>query len=204
MEHKYGGKHQRILLVSHAAPIIGLARVLVGDRTLPLRIGTCSITELKPKDASSNAVGNWVATKLGDGSHLKEGASRDWGLEDAVYIDDQVGFPHIVKLFTPTHSNVRLSNIMGNQVLRTRRTNPSASRFTFCRPASKHNPRLHLPCMIVDFTFPAYIESIQHLYCTTTVYHTRALAMSTQRLRPYSAAPRICLECNERASVADA
>ena len=105
VEHKYGGKHQRILLVSHAAPIIGLARVLVGDRTLPLRIGTCSITELKPKDASSNAVGNWVATKLGDGSHLKEGASRDWGLEDAVYIDDQVRFPHIVELFTRTHYN---------------------------------------------------------------------------------------------------
>ncbi|TBU65026.1 histidine phosphatase superfamily [Dichomitus squalens] len=90
VEHKYGGKHQRILLVSHAAPIIGLVRVLVDNRALPLRVGTCSITDLRPRDTLSNAVGNWEAIKLADSSHLEEGALRDWGFEDAVYIDGKV------------------------------------------------------------------------------------------------------------------
>jgi len=74
-------KHARILLISHAAPIIGLARHLLGDRELPLRPGCCSLTEAVPKKD-----GGWTATALGDGTHLSEAMSdwRQWGFEDYV------------------------------------------------------------------------------------------------------------------------
>ena len=90
VEHRYNGAHRRILLVSHAATCIALTRALVNNPTLPIRVGCCSITDFKPRDASSNLVGNWEATKLADGAHLKEGASRDWGFEDAIVEDGKV------------------------------------------------------------------------------------------------------------------
>ncbi|PIL32007.1 hypothetical protein GSI_06711 [Ganoderma sinense ZZ0214-1] len=88
VEYKYNGAHKRILLVSHAATCIALTRALVDNPALPLKVGCCSVTNFKPRDVSSNAVGNWEATKLADGTHLKEGASRDWGFEDALVIVD--------------------------------------------------------------------------------------------------------------------
>ncbi|KAI1797839.1 histidine phosphatase superfamily [Ganoderma leucocontextum] len=90
VEHKYNGAHKRILLISHAATCIALTRALVNNPALPLRVGCCSVTDFRPRDASSNAVGNWETTKLADGTHLKEGASRDWGFEDAVIEDGKV------------------------------------------------------------------------------------------------------------------
>ncbi|PCH33589.1 phosphoglycerate mutase-like protein [Wolfiporia cocos MD-104 SS10] len=82
VERRFGHKHKRILLVSHAATIIALTRELMGDRNLPLRVGCCSLTELNPTPDATAAVGHWIPKRIADGSHLKEGASRDWGFED--------------------------------------------------------------------------------------------------------------------------
>jgi len=36
------------------------------------------------------AVGGWTARVLNDGSHLKDGAQRDWGFEDIQIADGKV------------------------------------------------------------------------------------------------------------------
>lgn len=82
IERRYGDKHTRILLVSHAATIIALARELHGNRTLPLRVGCCTVSELSPGSRGNAAVGTWKVKRLADGSFLKEGTQRDWGFED--------------------------------------------------------------------------------------------------------------------------
>jgi transcription factor C subunit 7 len=79
IKRRYPGKHSRILLVSHAATVITLARSLLGNRDLPLRVGCCSLSEFTRR---GNAIPSWTASQLADGSHLKQGASRDWGFED--------------------------------------------------------------------------------------------------------------------------
>lgn len=81
-EGKGAGGHQRILLCSHAATVIALARELVGDRNMPLRIACCSLTHVKRKEGAEKVVGGWEAKLLGGGDHLKEGCQRDWGFED--------------------------------------------------------------------------------------------------------------------------
>ncbi|KAJ3552175.1 hypothetical protein NP233_g12942 [Leucocoprinus birnbaumii] len=90
LERIFNGKHQRILLCSHAATVITLVRSLIGDRDLPLRVGCCSLSELDlvPHQNGSvlngnenKAIGTWKAIKLADGSHLEQGASREWGFE---------------------------------------------------------------------------------------------------------------------------
>ncbi|KAM5535424.1 hypothetical protein V8D89_010946 [Ganoderma adspersum] len=90
VEHKYNRVHKRILLVSHAATCIALTRALMDNPALSLRVGCCSVTDFRPMNALSNVVGNWEATKLADGAHLRDGASRDWGFEDAVIVDSKV------------------------------------------------------------------------------------------------------------------
>jgi len=81
---------KRILLVSHAATIIALSRELMGDRAFPLRVGCCSLTEMCRSKGVAEAVGHWEPKRLADGSHLKEGASRDWGFEDIQIADGKV------------------------------------------------------------------------------------------------------------------
>lgn len=66
-------QHARILLVSHAAPIIGLVRHLVNDRQLSIRPGCCSLTELMPKPD-----GEWAVEVLTGGAHLSEASRVDW------------------------------------------------------------------------------------------------------------------------------
>ena len=89
-----GGGPARVLLVSHAATVIALARALVGDRALPLRIACCSLTRVERKAGVVDGVqpieGAWEARLLGDGSHLKDGNQRDWGFEDIEIADGQV------------------------------------------------------------------------------------------------------------------
>lgn len=75
VEAKYP-QHTKVLLVSHAATVITLVRTLAGDRTMPVRIGCCSLSEGIRKD------GKWELGKVADGAHLEKGASRDWGFED--------------------------------------------------------------------------------------------------------------------------
>ena len=76
-------EHKVIMLVSHAATAIALVRSLCGDRKLPLRVGCCSLTEFVRKEGEDwKVIGGWEAKRLADGTHLKDGASREWGFED--------------------------------------------------------------------------------------------------------------------------
>lgn len=90
VERRFGGKHKRILLVSHAATIIALNHSLAGDGSIPMRIGCCSLSEFKRKERGSEPLDNWEMARMGDGSHLKEGSTRDWGFEDIVIADGKV------------------------------------------------------------------------------------------------------------------
>ncbi|KAG6813257.1 hypothetical protein H0H92_012671 [Tricholoma furcatifolium] len=82
LEHKFPGKRSRILLVSHAATVITLVRSLLGNRALPVRVGCCSLSTFDRLPESQQMLAGWKATCIADGSHLKDGASRDWGFED--------------------------------------------------------------------------------------------------------------------------
>ncbi|KAJ7492572.1 histidine phosphatase superfamily [Mycena latifolia] len=90
VERKFPAAHRRILLVSHAATAIALARALVGNRELPMRVGCCSLTEVVRKRDVIPILGGWDALRLADGAHLKEGASREWGFEDIEIADGKV------------------------------------------------------------------------------------------------------------------
>lgn len=82
VRRRFPGEHERILLISHAATIIALTRELLGDRDLPLRVGCCSVTHMVKKPEVKKILPGWEPVRLADGTHLKEGASRDWGFED--------------------------------------------------------------------------------------------------------------------------
>lgn len=84
-------KSARVLLVSHAATIIALARGLVGDRDLALRVGCCTLSEFAPRAGEQGVVGAWEAKVLADGTHLTGGASREWGFEDIEVDKGRVG-----------------------------------------------------------------------------------------------------------------
>lgn len=90
IEHRFGDKHKRVLLVSHAAAIIGLSRGLVGDRSLPVRVGCCTVCEFTPRPGGNGALGTWQAKRVGDGSFLKNGAEREWGFEDIELVNGKV------------------------------------------------------------------------------------------------------------------
>ena len=90
LESKFPGKHKKILLVSHAATVIALTRELIGDRTLPLRVGCCSISIFKRKPNDQGVLGVWKPAILADGKHMEQGAMRDWGFEDIVIENGQV------------------------------------------------------------------------------------------------------------------
>ena len=91
IQRRFSGKHKRILLVGHAATVIALAQTLLGER-ISFRAACCSLTVLDRKvgDAVPPVVGGWTARLLGDGSHLKDGAQRDWGFEDIQLADGKV------------------------------------------------------------------------------------------------------------------
>lgn len=77
--------HQNILLVSHAATCAAMARVLIGDRELPLRVGTCTLSILQQSGAGWKACGTLAGAEF-----LPGGVERDWGFEDVV-IDPESG-----------------------------------------------------------------------------------------------------------------
>jgi len=95
VQRRFGGQHKRILLVSHAATVIVLARELAGNRNLSFRVACCSLTVLdcKVPPASEGdsppptVAGGWMARLLGAGDYLKDGLLRAWGFEDAVIAD---------------------------------------------------------------------------------------------------------------------
>ncbi|KAJ8496107.1 hypothetical protein ONZ45_g12590 [Pleurotus djamor] len=83
VESRFGKaeRDRRVLLVSHAATVITLARGLLADRDLPLRVGCCSLTVMERKDGLP-VLGGWEPKLLADGSHLAKGSDREWGFED--------------------------------------------------------------------------------------------------------------------------
>jgi len=87
---RLGNSHKRIILVSHAATIIALARELLGDRSLPLRVGCCTITEVAREEGRTDVRGAWQPLRLANGDHLADGSSRDWGFEDIQIANGQV------------------------------------------------------------------------------------------------------------------
>ncbi|KAF4622843.1 hypothetical protein D9613_001847 [Agrocybe pediades] len=80
-------QHRRILFVTHAATTIALIHSFVGDRSLHLKAGCCSLSELERKTieegvGETQVVGGWKPVSLVSGDHLQGGSSREWGFED--------------------------------------------------------------------------------------------------------------------------
>ncbi|KAJ4486202.1 histidine phosphatase superfamily [Lentinula aciculospora] len=71
--------HKRVLLVSHAATVIALARDLVDDRQMPLRVGCCTLSEFSRRKRGGL---EWEVKKLAEAEFLTGGVQRDWGMED--------------------------------------------------------------------------------------------------------------------------
>ncbi|KAG8833068.1 hypothetical protein FRC17_000073 [Serendipita sp. 399] len=95
----YGGGHERVLLVSHAATVICLAQALLGDEEVgkTLRVGCCTLSTFDRKGSDKDALigkGMWEARgELARGDFMRNGIERDWGmvdieLKDGVVIDD--------------------------------------------------------------------------------------------------------------------
>ncbi|KAK7463617.1 C6 zinc cluster transcription factor-like protein [Stygiomarasmius scandens] len=76
IEESFNGKHERILLMSHAAPLIALVQALLGEDASP-RPGCCSLSELVRKPGGEG----WSAKRLDDASFVS-GDVRRWGFED--------------------------------------------------------------------------------------------------------------------------
>jgi transcription factor C subunit 7 len=90
VEHRMPTTHSRILLVGHAATVIALTRELLGDRDLPLRVGCCTLTELKRK-IGAEVLSGWTVKALASGDHLRDGVQRDWGFDDVEIASGKVG-----------------------------------------------------------------------------------------------------------------
>jgi transcription factor C subunit 7 len=78
-------RHKNIMLVSHAATTIALVKSLVGNRKLPLRVGTCTLSTLARVGKEGI---QWEGKVLGRGDFLPNGVERDWGFEDSVFGGD--------------------------------------------------------------------------------------------------------------------
>jgi transcription factor C subunit 7 len=90
LERRQLQRHSHILFVTHAATAIVLVRELLGNRSLPLRVGCCSLTVMTRKKDTSNVVGSWNALTVSDGTHLRNGTSREWGFDDIEIDNGQV------------------------------------------------------------------------------------------------------------------
>lgn len=107
VQRRFAGAHKRIVLFSHAATVIMLARELVGDRNLSFRVACCSVTVLDRQNKETAAedparltvVGVWTARLLGVGGHLKDGLQRDWGFEDLQIANGEVSVVAIANFY---------------------------------------------------------------------------------------------------------
>ena len=113
VQRRFAGVHKRILLVSHAAPLIAVARELVGNRNLSFRAACCSLTVLDRKDAVAGdsarqtVIGDWTARILGDGEHLKGGLQRAWGFMDNKIADGEVS---VIVIANSLRCDIRLDS----------------------------------------------------------------------------------------------
>lgn len=85
--------HKRVVLLSHAAPIIAMCRSLLAQPELPLRVGCCTLSQFSRQHVAvgGNAASRWGAVSLASCAHLTNQTSlRDWGFDDIV-IDDITG-----------------------------------------------------------------------------------------------------------------
>jgi len=73
------GEHKCILLVTHAVPVIGIARVLLKDMMLSPQVGCASITELVWRNDSGGEDGDWELAALAGTAHLSNGMAGQWG-----------------------------------------------------------------------------------------------------------------------------
>ncbi|KIJ68397.1 hypothetical protein HYDPIDRAFT_173137 [Hydnomerulius pinastri MD-312] len=77
--------HKNVLLVSHAATVIALARGLLAEPEKEIRVGCCSLSEFSRKEGGVGVLGAWDAVKLANVDHLLEkDMTRHWGFEDIV------------------------------------------------------------------------------------------------------------------------
>jgi transcription factor C subunit 7 len=90
VERRMPTTHSRILLVSHAATVITLIRELAGDRELPVKIGCCTLTDLKRKIDAKEVLGTWAVKALASGNHLRDGILREWGFADILISNGKV------------------------------------------------------------------------------------------------------------------
>lgn len=78
--------HKHIVLITHAATAIALARSLLQQPNLPLRVGCCTVTTIErdPSVSYGKPLAGWKyqPDHLASGDHLKGGIQRDWGFED--------------------------------------------------------------------------------------------------------------------------
>jgi transcription factor C subunit 7 len=106
----HSGKHTRAVLFTHAATAIALVRGLLGEPTRPMRIGCCTLSVFsRAVDAPADKLigpGVWNVERIGDGSHLKEGALRTWGFEDVQLEHGKVGYVLVFQL-TATYATIR-------------------------------------------------------------------------------------------------
>lgn len=90
-------RHERILLVTHAATVITLAQALLGDESIrrTLRVGCCTLSTFDRVSDSVDGVplGNsvWAARgNLAIADFLTNGVERDWGMNDIEVLDGVV------------------------------------------------------------------------------------------------------------------
>lgn len=69
---------ETILIVSHAAPRIALGRALVGDNSLDIRTGVCSLDTFEV-DKEGGLCGEWKLKSSGQVDYLSEGEVMHWG-----------------------------------------------------------------------------------------------------------------------------
>ncbi|KAJ3750331.1 histidine phosphatase superfamily [Lentinula detonsa] len=74
-------KHERILIVTHAAPVIALVRNLLRETESRVKPGCCSISEFERNSYSDSKEVEWSPKRVGDCAHVS-GDIREWGFED--------------------------------------------------------------------------------------------------------------------------
>ena len=84
LERRLPGKHQRLLLITHAATAIALVRSFVGDRGIQMKAGCCTLNVLQRKANIDPGliIGGWKAQKISQGDYLTGGIAREWGFEN--------------------------------------------------------------------------------------------------------------------------
>jgi len=84
LERRLTGKHQRLLLITHAATAIALVRSFVGDRGIQMKAGCCTLNVLQRKANVDPGliIGGWKAQKISQGDYLTGGIAREWGFEN--------------------------------------------------------------------------------------------------------------------------